>query len=55
MLDFDRRQEWSAALSPESFLGGAASLGVWSRPGDESAVSPLQLFNASTSRSELSA
>jgi hypothetical protein len=25
-LDFDRRQEWSAALSPESFLGGAASL-----------------------------
>ncbi len=25
-LGFDRRQEWSAALSPESFRGGAASL-----------------------------
>jgi len=24
--NFERRQEWSAALSPESFLGGAASL-----------------------------
>ena len=26
---------------------GAAWLRVWSRPGDESIVSPLQLFNAS--------
>ena len=24
--NFERRQEWSAALSPESFLGGAASV-----------------------------